>query len=260
MTEISVAAEPAFHIGEFAVTNTMTATTLVTLLIIVLALLVRRKAGIIPTRAQTAFETFLTFFLDQLTAVTGSEKVARKIVPITVTFFVFIFISNLFILLPFVSTIVTGEGFPFLRTPTTDYSMTIALAAAIMIGSHIVALCISPIGYMGNFIRLKGFLKIRKPMDVLMAFIDFFLGILEIVSELAKVFSLATRLFGNIFAGEVVIAIVTGLAIFTKFLVPVPFIVIACFAGVVQAFVFTLLTLLFVSMNIKHAMHAAHGH
>ncbi|MFA5793156.1 MAG: FoF1 ATP synthase subunit a [Candidatus Gracilibacteria bacterium] len=256
MTEISLAPEPALELGHFAISNTMTATVLTTLLIIVLAIFVRRGAGIVPSRAQVLFESFFTFFLDQITMAVGSEKKARQLVPIIMTFFTFIFISNLFILLPFVSVLVTGEGFPFLRTPTTDYSMTIALAFMIIAGSHVMALFISPLGHVSNFIRLKGFLKIRKPMDFLMAIIDFFLGILEVVSEVAKVFSLATRLFGNIVAGEVVIAIVVGLMFATKFIVPIPFIVIASFAGVVQAFVFTLLSLLFMSMNIRHASHS----
>jgi len=253
---VSMATEEVLELGHFGLTNSMAATVLVSVILVVLALLVRRKAGIIPSRMQVACELIFTFFLDQLTLAVGSEKMARKLVPFVMTLFIFIFFSNLFILLPLVSAVVTPEGGEFFRTPTTDYSATLALATLVIVSSHVIAFMVSPLGHIGNFIRIKGFLKIRKPMDVLTAFIDFFLGILEMVSELAKIFSLGTRLFGNIFAGEIVIAIVMSLMVFTKFLIPIPFIFLASFAGAVQAFVFTLLSLLFMSANIRHASHS----
>lgn len=258
--EVSLAAENLLTVGGHEITNTMIATVLTSVLLLVFALLVRRKAGVIPSRLQVMFEMIFTFFLDQLTmALGGNEKMARRLVPFITTLFIFIFISNLFILLPLVSAFVMQEGeahAEFFRTPTTDYSATLAMAIMVIAGSHAIALMVSPLGHIGNFIRVKAFLKIRKPMDIMTAVIELFLGFLEMISELAKIFSLGTRLFGNIFAGEVVIGIVMTLMVWTAYLIPIPFIVLASMAGVVQAFVFALLSMLFMSANIRHASHS----
>lgn len=258
---VQLAPEHVLEIGEFAVTNTVTATVLVSVVIIAFALLVRYKAGVIPTRIQVLFEMLFTFFLDSLEENIG-EKRARQLAPFVATLFLFILVSNQMILLPLVGSIVTPEGV-FFRTPTTDYSLTIAMALIVIFASHILAFMISPLAHIGAYFRVAGFWQIltgKKPISELFnAFIDFFLGILEIIGDLGRIVSLATRLFGNIFSGEVVIIIVTGLAFFTQFFVPLPFIFLASFAGIIQAFVFSLLTILFISNNIVHASHKNHS-
>ncbi len=256
---VEIAPEHVLEIGEFAVPNTMTGTLLVSFFIIVFALLVRRKAGIIPTRLQVLFESLFVFFLDKLEEGLG-EKRARKLVPLVMTLFMFILVSNQLILIPLVGSITSPHG-PFFRTPTTDYSATIALAISVVVLSHVLALFVSPLGHIGNYFRVAGFFDIlrrkRPPGDLLTVFIEFFLGLLEIIGDLGKIVSLATRLFGNIFAGEAVIIIISGLLFVTQFFVPIPFIVLASFAGLIQAFVFSLLTILFISNNIVHASHQA---
>lgn len=254
---IQLAAEPAFEIGEFTVTNTMTATLFTTVLIIVLALLIRRKAGVVPSRMQVAFEEIFLMFYDKLDEAVG-EKRARFIAPLIVTLFVFILIANQFILIPFVGSFVTEHGH-FFRTPTTDYSMTIALAIITMATAHILAFLASPLGHIGNYIRVKPLWQIitgKRPVGELFnAGIEIFLGVLEILGDLIKVISLGTRLFGNLLAGEVVIIVISGLMFATQFFVPIPFILLASFAGLIQAFVFTLLSTLFISNNLVHATH-----
>lgn len=250
---VQLAAEPALELGHFAISNAMTSTLFVSLVIIILAILVRRKAGIIPSRLQVLAEMGFTFFLDQFEEGVGAKR-ARIFAPIVMTFFLFILISNDLILFPFISSIVTHEGI-FFRTPTTDYSLTIALALMSVGFAHIIAFIISPLGHLGTYFRVAGFLKVRSLMDLLTAGIDFFLGLLEIIGDMAKIVSLATRLFGNIFAGEVVIAIIMSLMVYTQFIAPIPFILIASFAGIIQAFVFSLLTVLFISNNVMHASH-----
>ncbi len=259
MHEVSLAAEHILDLGGFPLTNTVAATALTVVLLVVFAVIVRRGAGVVPSRLQMLVELIFVFFMDQLTLATGSEKMARRLAPFIVTLFLFIFVGNLFILLPLVSSVIVHEGHhvvPALRTPTTDYSATIGMAFSVIASSHILAFMVSPLGHLGNYIRIGGFFKIKKPLDVLTAFIDVFLGLLEGISEVAKIFSLGTRLFGNIFAGEVVIMIVMGLMSWTAYLVPIPFIFLASMAGVVQAFVFVLLSTLFLSANIRHASHA----
>ncbi len=256
-SHVQLAAEPAFEIGDFTVTNTMVATSVTTILVLLFAVLVRVKAGVIPSRMQVIFELFYDEFYGRIEEVVG-EKRARKLVGLILTLFIFILVANLFILLPLVGNIVTEHGH-FMRTPTTDYSMTIALALITMGAAHVIAFTASPLGHLGNFIRVKPILDIlrgKRPVSELFnAGIELFLGFLEIIGEVVKVISLATRLFGNIIAGEVVILVISGLMFATQFVVPIPFIALASFAGLIQAFVFTLLTTIFITNNLVHATH-----
>jgi F-type H+-transporting ATPase subunit a len=259
-SHVQLAAEPAFEIGDFTVTNTMVATSVTTALVLIFAILVRVKAGVIPSRMQVIFELFYDEFYGRIEEVVGTQR-ARKLVGLVLTLFIFILVANLFILLPLVGNIVTEHGH-FMRTPTTDYSLTIALALITMGAAHLIAFTASPIGHIGNFIRVKGFFDVlrgKRPVSELFnAGVDFFLGILEIIGEFVKVISLATRLFGNIIAGEVVILVISGLMFATQFVIPIPFIALASFAGLVQAFVFTLLTTIFITNNLVHATHHEH--
>lgn len=256
MEAISLPAEEVMHIGDVVITNAFAATVLSSVLIIITAIFIRWGAGVKPTRLQVAFEMVLGFFLSQITmALGGNEKRARKILPLILTIFALVLLSNQFFLLPLVGAFVTGHGHHLFRVPTSDYSLTIALAALVIVLSHILALCIAPINHINNFIRFKAFLRIRKFSDIPNAFIEFFLGILEIIGEFAKIISLATRLFGNIFSGEVIIIIVSGLMFYTQFLVPIPFYLLGILAGLVQAFVFSVLSLLFITATIRNAEH-----
>lgn len=259
MEEISLPAQEIAKIGSVSITNAFAAMLLSSLLIIITAFFIRRKAGVVPSRLQVAFEMILDFFLAQLTMALDNEKRARKILPLIMTIFLIILLSNQFFLLPIVGAVVTeGHGGleeHFFRVPTSDYSLTIAFAALVIILSHVLAFAIAPMNHINNFIRFKSFLKIRKFGDVPNAFIEFFLGLLEIIGEFAKIISLATRLFGNIFSGEIIIIIVSGLMFYTQFLVPIPFYLLGILAGLVQAFVFSILSLLFISATIRNAEH-----
>lgn len=254
-SHVQLAAEPAFEIGHFVVTNTMTATFVTTVLVLIFAVLVRIKAGVVPSRLQVVFELMLEEFYSRLEEAVGNAR-ARKIVPLIVTLFIFVLVANQFILLPFVGSFVTEHGH-FMRTPTTDYSMTIALAVITMFAAHFIAFTASPLGHILNYIRVRGLIQIirgKKPVgDLMEVFIDMFLGVLEMLGDIVKVISLGTRLFGNLLAGEVVIIVISGLMFATQFLVPIPFILLAAFAGLIQAFVFTLLSTIFISNNLVHA-------
>ena len=99
----------------------------------------------------------------------------------------------------------------FFRVPTSDYSFTIAFAVLVIVMSHVLALCISPMNHINNFFRYRSFLRIRKFSDVPNAFIEFFLGLLEGIRRICKNYFLGNSSFGNIFSGEVIIVIVSGL-------------------------------------------------
>ncbi|QQR55602.1 F0F1 ATP synthase subunit A [Candidatus Peregrinibacteria bacterium] len=254
---IQLAAEPAFEVGHFTVTNTMVATVVTTVLILIAALAIRFRAGVVPSRLQVVFELVFMEFYDRLTEAVG-EKKARQIVPLIVTLFMFVLLANSFILIPFVGSFVTEHGH-FMRTPTTDYSMTVALALITMGAAHFIAFVASPVGHILTYFRVDGLWQIirgKKPLaELFEVLINLFLGFLEILGDLVKVISLGTRLFGNILAGEVVIMVISGLMFATQFFVPIPFILLASFAGLIQAFVFALLSTIFISNNFVHATH-----
>lgn len=131
---------------------------------------------------------------------------------------------------------------PLFRGPTADLNTTLALALVAFGAIQFFGLSIVGAGY------LKKFVDLRSP-------IFFFVGILEIVSDISKILSFAFRLFGNIFAGEVLLAV---MAFLLPFLLPVPFYAMELFVGVIQGLVFAMLTSVFINIAVSHA-HEEHA-
>jgi len=248
---VSLPSHNIIEIGSFHVTNSVLAAFLCTAFIIILILLARRKAGIIPTKMQSVFEAIITFFLSSLEDAFGTKERARKYLPLFLTFILLIAIANQFSIIPLVMNIKLEGGATLFRVPTSDWSMTIALAIVAIVGSHILALTIRPFKHIGHYFRFQYIWKARKVTDFLNAFLEIFIGILEVIGEFAKIISLSARLFGNIFAGEVMVVMIGAIASFTQFIFPMPFIGLGIFVGFVQAYVFTLLTMQFMGGSIK---------
>ncbi len=255
--EISVAPEVLWEIGPFEISDTAFTAMTVSVILIVLAILVRTRMSLIPGRLQLMFEMVIEYFLNQLTLSTGSEKRARKLLPFIASLFLLLVVANQFLLIPFVGSVMWGEAHLF-KGPSAHYSLPIAMALMGLGMSHVIAFATHPLRYSGHFVKLGVFLKVRSFKDFFMAFIEFFIGLMETVGELAKFISLSTRLFGNLFAGEVVVAIISGLFFATQFLVPIPFMMLEILAGLVQAFVFTTLSMIFMSSTLNKAYHAEH--
>lgn len=249
-THISLPAEAIFHIGSWQITNAHLTSILITGLVFVLCLWARRHMALVPSKAQVAFEMLHEYVFDQLKSSFGSEQKARSFFPFFMTMLIFIAIANQFSLIPLIFQIIAGEHKLF-RLPTSDLSFTVGLAVFVVLFSNILAFKIAPIKHLGKYINISGFFKIRKPSDIGQAFLDFLLGLMDIISEIAKVLSLSFRLFGNIFAGEVMVAVIAGLSVFTMFLVPIPFIALGIFSGVIQALVFFLLSIEFIAGTIR---------
>ncbi|OGG08962.1 hypothetical protein A2154_02010 [Candidatus Gottesmanbacteria bacterium RBG_16_43_7] len=136
----------------------------------------------------------------------------------------------------------SSKFIPILRGPTADINTTLALAL-------VAVLAIQYFGFVaaGRYYTLR-FINLRDP-------INFFIGILEIVSEVSKIISFAFRLFGNIFAGEVLLAV---MAFLMPFIAPLPFLMLELFVGFIQALVFSMLTAVFLNVAISHGEHEAH--
>ena len=249
--EISVAPHTAFEVGGFAVSNSMLSSYVVLLIMLLFLFLQKRKISIVPGRVQVALEALVMFFYNGLIEAYGTEKRAKKYLPLIVGLFIFIFISNQFTIIPFAQSIVTEGGTAFFRNPTSHFSLPIAMSLIVAVISHVIAFTTAPIKHIGNFVKLGLFLKVRSVKDFLNALLENFLAVLDIIGELAKVISLAARLFGNVFAGEVMVAVITGLSVYTQFVVPLPFYVLSIFSGLIQALVFSILAMAFISGMAK---------
>ena len=241
--------ETIFSLGGFGVTNSVLGMTLVVVLVSLVLIVLRMSFKLIPGRLQSLMEMIMEFFLDALTNAYGSEERARKYLPWIMTLFILIGVMNQFSLIPLVSSIRFGEAELF-RISTSDWSMTLTLAAVSMIGAQLIALSINPLQHIGNYIKIGHFFHARTPMEFFTAFIELFIGFMEIIGEIAKIISLSARLFGNIFAGELMIVVVASIGAVTQYIVPMPFIVLGIFVGLIQAFVFTFLTMLFMANTI----------
>ena len=249
---ISLAAEPLFHIGGFPVTNSLLISWVVLILLISIGLIVKKKLSLIPRGVQNVTETIFEALLDLMDGVTQSRKQSIKFFPIVVTIFLFVILSNWMGLLPGMGTIGLMEEHhgemvlaPFIRAASADLNMTLSLAVVSVIAVQFFG--IAAIGlkkYAGKFF-VNPF---KKPY-----FIGTFVGILELISELSRLLSYSFRLFGNIFAGEILLTVMLFLV---PYLIPLPFLMLEIFVGFVQALVFSILTLVFMKMaTVEHAEH-----
>jgi len=238
---ISLAAEPVFVLfGLIPITNSLLVTWIVIGLILMLSVIVRFTSGLIPNKLQNFFEVLYEGSYKFVEGILG--EITPHVYPLAISLFMFIALGNLAGLLPgmgsvFVPMAIHGEleWMPLFRAVTADLNMTFALAIIAIIMNQYFS--IRFIGVKKYFHR---FINFSSP-------INFFVGILEIISEFSKILSFSFRLFGNVFAGEVLLAVMYYLV---PFAVPIPFLLMEIFVGLMQAFVFSLLFVVFVKVSV----------
>jgi F-type H+-transporting ATPase subunit a len=263
--ENTLFAEPIAHIGSFPVTNALATSTVALIIIAILAITIRRNLKKVPTGLQNAMEIIIEGFLGIFDGVTGDRKKSLKFAPVVLAFFFFILINNWMGLLPGVGSIgqIAAHGdekifIPYLRGGTADLNTTLALATLGVVLSHIMGvLAIGWWKYLNKFINIKAFLEIPKkimkdPMIILVNPIKAFVGLIEIIGELAKVASLSFRLFGNVFAGEVLLASMSAILAYG---VPIPFMFLEVLVGLIQALIFAMLILTYLTINTTAEEH-----
>ncbi|MEK7212356.1 MAG: F0F1 ATP synthase subunit A, partial [Patescibacteria group bacterium] len=191
---------------------------------------------------QGLVEVFLETLLGLMDTVFGDRRKSEKYLPLIATIFLFVLFSNWLGLVPGVGSIVFHgeETSPLLRSPSADLNFTLGLAIIAVISANIFG-----IAAIGFWRHLAKFFNFKSP-------IGFFIGLIELVSEVAKMISFSFRLFGNIFAGEVLLIIV---AFLVPYIVPLPFLFLEVFVGFVQALIFSMLTIVFIA--IATTSHAA---
>ncbi|MFH1769259.1 MAG: F0F1 ATP synthase subunit A [Parcubacteria group bacterium] len=239
---ISIQAEKLFSIGSFDVTNSILLAVITLVLFLIFALVYRGKFAMIPRGLQNIMEWFVDLLLGLMESVLGNRKTAEQYLPLIATIFLFVMISNWLGLFPGAGSIglyQVHDGHevlvPLFRAPAADLNFTIAIAIISVLAANFLGIFV--IGFKKYFGK---FFTFKKPFPIFT-----FVGILEFISEFVKIISFSFRLFGNIFAGEVLLLIV---AFLVPYFVPLPFLFLEIFVGFIQAFIFAMLTLVFVSM------------
>ena len=290
MHAISIAAEKIFTLFNWMpVTNSLLTAWVVMLILTILAYFGGRKIKEVPTGIQNVMEAFLDLLSGVFESIVGSSKQAKEFFGVVATIFIFVLFCNWFGLIPGVGSIgffgsepaiaenvsensvapdsntlttepteglpsdtdvkiepskntetkgETVEFIPLFRAASSDLSFTLAIAICAVLYVQYMGFKHLKFGY------LKKFFNFKNPINA-------FVGILEIVSEFAKMVSFSFRLFGNVFAGEVLLVVMTFLV---PIIIPVPFYGLEVFVGAVQAGVFAALTLVF----LKGAVAAHH--
>ena len=245
---ISLQAETLGTLFGIPITNSLILSFVTALLLVGGGLFVAYSLKVIPNRVQGAAEVVLDGILSFMAQTLGSMDQAKKFFPLVTTIFLFILLNNWIGVLPGTGSIGFFEMhdgkevfIPFFRSANSDLNTTFALALISMIAIQLYG--VKKLGVWGHVSKFLVFTK--GP-------INFFVGILELVGEFAKVLSFSFRLFGNIFAGEVLLLIVMMLI---PFLVPFPFLLLEFFVGFIQALVFAMLTMIFLKMAALKVQH-----
>ncbi len=233
---IPIASEPVLTLFKFPITNTFIDTLFVDFFLLLSTLFIYKHLTLIPGTFQNIFEV-ITEYVYGLTETLAGEN-AKKIYPWVITFTLFILVSNYSGLLPGIGAIgfYTKKGFiPLLRSASTDLNVTAALALISLAATHIMSY--RSLGFKEYISR---FITFNNPYMLP-------IGLLELISEFTKIISFSFRLFGNIYAGEVLLSQLTSVF---AFILPVPLMLYESFVGLVQAAVFGMLTMAFMSILI----------
>ena len=242
---ISLAAEPLFHIGPITITNTIFTAWIVMALLVITSFVATRKMQVVPSGLQNFGEAIVEMLYDIVESVLGAR--ARIVFPIIATFFIYIVVANWMGLLPgFNSLGVWGDDgkgheifIPIFRAANSDLNMTIGMALIAFILIHAGGIIVhKPLGYLKH---------LAGPLPILI--------LINVAIESFVPVSLSVRLFGNIFAGEVL------LLVMRMPVVGAAFMVLEVLFGLIQALIFTMLSLIFLglAMSGEHEHEEAHA-
>lgn len=246
---VSLVAEEVFTVAGFPVTNSLILGAFGYVLLFGVLFYV---AGKVRRGQKNRFVSLIQWVFEGLYStvvqVTGDRTVAKRLAPLGISIFFFVIFQYWMGILPFVGPI-TYDGVPVFRGMAADLNTTFALAIVTIVMAQVYA--IRRHGHFGNLGRY-----FRNPLkDPAGAFE----GILELIAEFSRLMGLSFRLFGNVFAGEVLLAMIAFLTVWATPIVLPPFMIFELFIGAVQAYIFFMLTIVFISLGLAGHGHEAHG-
>ncbi len=245
----SIASTPLFHVGPFTVANTTTTMFLIVLIVAMLVYFVKKAR--VPGTFQNLMELFYESVLSFITQVVGSPETAKKIVPFVGSLLTFLIIANLLPLMPLVSAFYTLDHTMLFRGVTTDFNTTFALALTVVLLMQLVGVKSQGFfSYISHFVQVKQVIGgFKKGFGAgMVSIVNFFVGLIEMIAEVSKVLSLSLRLFGNMFAHEVLTVILLGAFAYG---VPALWMGMGLLVGVVQSLVFVALVTVYFSLVAK---------
>lgn len=242
------------HFGPVAIATSTMTVGLITIIVIGLCVLALRSR-LIPGKIQHLLEMFYEVSVGFFGSILGSKEKGEKVAPFVGALLVYLIIANLLPMMPGVSafyiTDATGEHVTLFRGATTDFNTTFGLALAVVIMMQILGMKEQGVfGYLSHFIQIKQVYKgFRKGFgEGMVSIVGFLVGLIEIVSEFAKMLSLSLRLFGNLFAHEVLTVILLGAFAYG---VPAIWMGMGVLVGIVQSVVFVALVTVYYSLILK---------
>ncbi len=260
---ISLAAEQIFSLLGLPVTNSIIMTWITMAILIILALIVGRQPMQVPGKLQNFVETILEALLNLTNSIMQDWQLTHRVFPLVCTLFLLIVLSNWLGLVPGVGAIgfvreLHGQSVitPWFRPTNADINSTLSWAIISVVMTQVfgvIALGFS--SHMSKFLNFKGLFSFKFE-----GVISFFVGILETFSEISKMISFSFRLFGNVFAGEVLLTVI---AFLVPYVAPLPFYLLELFVGLIQGVVFTTLTLVFIkiaTISHEHSDHDEQAH
>ena len=246
---LSLAAERVGTLFGLPINNALITAWVVMSILILLGFLVRRRLSLVPGKLQNAFEMLIEYVLGIMEQTLGTRALALRYFPFIATIFLFILAANMLNFLPIFGTfgIHHGEEFiPLFRGVNADLNVTLALAIIAFVVIELSGIfTLGVLKYGSKFVNFTG------------GAMGFIVGLLELIGNLARLISFSFRLFGAIFAGEVLLMVI---GTFVPYFLPVPLMAFEAFIGILQAGIFAILTMAFIKLAIEDhgVMGSAH--
>lgn len=248
---IHVAPTGIFELWGFTITNSILYGWICAVVIIGLLIWAARVMTVKPKGGLVqVVEAGAEFITNLVTNAFDDKKRGLKYVPFFVTLFFFILLNNWFGLIPGVGEAINNGENPILRPFTADLNGTFAIGIVTMI--VVYAASVKELGGFGKYLRHFFIGSLKNPLYLV-------IGLLEILTDLTRVFSLSLRLFLNITIGEIVIAVFAYLGHIAAPVTALPFYMIELFVGALQAYIFTMLSLMYLAITVNHGSHDSHG-
>ena len=222
-------------IGGYPVTNTMVGSVLWSIVLITLLVVAVKKLKLIPSKKQLSFEMMIQGIYDFVADTLQNDKVTRWAFPLIISLFMVILFFNLVKFIPGTESLFFKD-YQLLKPIHKDLNMTLALSVVAVIFVQFVG-----IFSLGFFKYWSKFINFKKPLSIP-------LGLLELISEAAKMVSLSFRLFGNMLIGGILILLASQIS---HFLLPIPVLLFEVFIAVLQAGVFAVLVLMYIKLAIE---------